>query len=161
MEALSLPRGITGFAPKGNVLPWIDAADFKRMCDHVVRSIGIRIGRVDSAEGQVARNFHIAEVQIDSRWISVLCNAHHPWLALAEPTDVAEFGPRAFAQQSAEVIVLTQALQKIPNVRVLDIALLEAAPKPAVLAGLWACEVKQIRSWKPQRIGDIIFNTWD
>ncbi|SMB81625.1 hypothetical protein [Deinococcus hopiensis] len=160
-DVYSLPRGITGFAPKGERHPWVESADFHRLCNEAARYVRARLVRVATAEGQVDRNFHVAEVQIGSERTSILCNAHYPWLALVEPTHAVDFASLAFNMKWKEVPGLAQALKGFSDFRVLDIAYLEAFPKSQVLQDLWACEVKQVQSWKPQRIGEIIFNAWD
>ena len=82
MDIPLLPRGITGFAPKSEVLPWVASADLKRMCYAAARSVNADIGRVDDAEGKVGCNFHAVEVRLHSEWAYVLCNAHSPLAGL-------------------------------------------------------------------------------
>jgi hypothetical protein len=43
----------------------------------------------------------------------------------------------------------------------LDARWLSADLNNELLTGLAASELKQVRYWKPERVGDLIFNFWD
>lgn len=100
-------------------------------------------------------------MQIGAKRSLVLCNAHYPWLGLVEPNGLVEDGSPIFDPRWKDVPALAQALEAFSEFRVLDVMYLESLPEPQMLLHLWEGEVKQIRSWKPRNIGDIIFNTWD
>lgn len=157
----ALPRGITGFAPERTPLPWIDVGLYKKMCYAAANAIGAHVTQVVSAEGQVARNFHVVEMEVEGTRLLVLGNAHYPWLALAEPGPVLSGLPPIFAGWWQGSARLVHALQAHPAVVVLDPAALEQWPTPELLRELSDTEVRQVRGWKPQRLGDIVFNTWD
>lgn len=154
-DTLPLPRGITGFSSNGNIPFRVKFADFKRACYGASLATGARNITFHNAEGQVEPNFHWAEVQTSSETVYVLCNAHLPWVAFVEAD------PQGVALQFSEKAELMEAWNAFPEFRVLDVTYLEAIPALDVLQYLDPAERHQIKFWKPQRIGDIIFNHWD
>ena len=56
---------------------------------------------------------------------------------------------------------LTEALKHFVPFRVLDTEYLEGSPESHFLQDLWEGEVEQIREWRAQRMGEVIFNDWD
>lgn len=88
------------------------------------------------------------------RRVAVPCNAYYPWVAFAEAH--GEVLPR-FVESAA----LASRFREAMPCEVLDRSWLEAAPDAAMLESLGAAERKQIRYWRPGRVGEIIFNFWD
>lgn len=110
---------------------------------------------IHTAEGQVTPNFHWAAIQTWAKPVWILCNAHYPWLAFAETDPQAQ--PLRFVSNTS----LLDAWASFPEFRVLHLAYLEAAPTRKVIQNLNAAEHRQIESWRPERIGEILFNHWD
>lgn len=150
-----LPHGITGFADRRPDAP-LPAADlaksFTKACQIAARAELGRVERVDSANP--SRSYHQAILQWQGVAIAALCNAYRPWIAFAEPSDDL---PLRFIG----AVALANRFRDAMDCEILGPELLEAHPDASALAGLSNVERGQVRYWRPQRIGDIIFNTWD
>lgn len=156
MPQLILPKGITGFAPDDSpYTPATSVRTFKIVCYNAARHLHGRVVSVTSCEGQVTPNFHVAELHLRSGACFVLCNAYWPWLAAAamHPTWMKE----PFLH-SAE---LQGAVQSGSDFRFLQPAELEQPLTLEALRALGPGELSQLLYWKPERLGDVIFNFWD
>jgi len=149
-----LPQGITGFAEggRGVAAPTVDFRSFARACHMAARAGSGRVERVEAAS--YPRNYHRAILRLGAAPVAVLCNAHHPWIAFAE---ASENLPLRFT----DAVALAARFSDEFPCEVLDFTTLETHPDEAVLAGLGDAERKQVGYWRPRRIGDIIFNSWD
>jgi len=157
---LVLPRGITGFFTLGESVPWVDLQELKRTGYAAARALGGTVRGLEPAEAGPIRNFHVLRLRLGAREaggteMTVLCNAHHPWLAVVAAGEV--FTPFTFRDMPA----VARAPGLWENFRVLTSQELEAAPEAAMLAKLSSAETMQLRYWRPKRLGDIIFNLWD
>lgn len=143
-----LPRGITGFFTLGQQPPAsIDPSTFKRCCFEVARSTGRKVVSFEPAYSISTKNFHSATLDSEKGSIVVLCNAHHPIMAFQQGGNFIDAPTLASAfQHDFQILSKTDANQP---------------PVPALTNDLDVAEIKQMRYWKPKRIGDIIFNLWD
>lgn len=154
MSPLILPRGITGFAPDDSpYTPATSSKAFKTVCHATARILHGQVTSVTSCENQVTPNFHWAELHLRSGTCAILCNAYHLWLAVVaqQPAWMGE----PFLD-SAEVGNAVQA-----GVKVLAPEQLAEAPTLEAIRALGPVELAQFLYWKPQRLGDVIFNFWD
>ena len=152
-----LPKGTTGFWDASDDLgrpPDVDVKLFLGACYATARSSGMR---VSAADGDLppARSFHVATLVSPDETLHVLCNACFPFVAFATGSSTME--QLAFVDAS----VLASAFRQAGSFQVLAQELLNAAPTEEDLSELSAAEHDQIQYWKPKRLGDIIFNTWD
>jgi len=149
-----LPEGITGFAGggRGVAAPTVDFKSFARACHMAARAGSGRVERVEAAS--YPRNYHRAILRLGAAPVAVLCNAHHPWIAFAV---ASENLPLRFSDDVALAARFSDAFP----CEVVDFTTLETHPDEAALAGLGDAERKQVGYWRPRRIGDIIFNSWD
>ncbi|WP_407570490.1 hypothetical protein [Deinococcus altitudinis] len=156
MSTLTLPRGITGFAPgESPHTPATSLRAFNTVCHAVARQLHGRVVSVTGCGGRVTPNFHVAELRLRSGVYFVLCNAYHPWLAAtAEPPTWMEgtFLP------SAE---LSSAAESTSDFSFLQPDQLEQPLTLEALRALGPGELGQLLYWKPKRLGDVIFNFWD
>jgi hypothetical protein len=149
-----LPKGVTGFdAPESGV----SAKRFTAACHAAARRAGAHVHLVRDHAERATPNFHEAWVTWGDgvEGVRVLCNAHHPIVAFASPAahegDVCiEFVdcPQLAGPLSSEF-------------RVLGKEVAGAGISSEALAQLGKSGLEQMRYWKPQRIGDLIFNFWD
>jgi len=149
-----LPEGITGFNEETCDIepPSVDPKLFARACHEVARAESGRVERLEPA--RYPRNYHRAIIQLRDKAVAVLCNAHLPWIAFAEVND-------DFPLRFIEAAPLESRFKEAIPCEVVSISSLNASPDAGTLAGLRAFERKQIQYWRPQRLGDIIFNFWD
>ncbi len=156
MPTLILPRGVTGFAPgESPYTPATSLRAFRTLCHSVARHLHGRVVAVTGCESRVTPNFHVAELRLRSGVYFVLCNAYHPWLAATAkyPTWMEE----PFVD-SAELCV---AAESMSDFRFLQSAPLEHSLTLEALGALGPDELSQLLYWKPERLGDVIFNFWD
>lgn len=154
MDFEQLPAGITGFTDRRELPIAVDREAFKSAC-HLIA--GMDRGVVEHFDvDPLARNYSAATVRTKTDHLSVLCNALHPCLAFVRPAsygfrDLEFVAPVGLASLFAELTVFEP----------LDSAWLNGTLEPSLLVALAPVERKQVEYWKPQRIGEVIFNCWD
>lgn len=149
-----LPKGITGFeAPDEGV----SVERFKAACHAAARRVAGRVNEVRPAYDQVVRNFHEAFITLRDRpgVVRVLCNAHYPVVAFAT-VSTHEGDARPEFMDCPELADVLRGEFTIITRR--DAC---AGIADALIAQLGNDELDQMRYWRPQRIGDVIFNYWD
>lgn len=150
-----LPKGITGFFKAGReaARPATDPKLFARACHFAARAESGSVEVFDPAG--IARNYHRAIARIGDDLIAILCNAHFPLIAFA---NVNDGGILQFREATALGVRVKESLS---SCEVVSLPLLNAHPDAENLANLGAAEREQIQYWRPGRLGDIIFNSWD
>lgn len=143
-----LPKGITGFGDITDLpAPPQDERRFRQFCHAFARA---HQGRVNAFDLDLSgKSFYAAEIELGHRRFSLLGNAFYPWIAFAEPMEYAEI---TFVDAP---FVLTA-----PDVRLLTPDELRQDWRGCA-SRLGETEMKQIRYWKPQTVGEIVFNFWD
>ena len=145
-----LLNGITGFYEKQNEPPKTDGKQFKRLCFSIINQNKGTI--LNFQEPQIASNFYSMEVKISNKHFSILLNAHYPFLAFASAVNFGEINfievPHLKEEFSPFYIVL--------STKVLNEPLLLKSENE-----LNKAELNQIEYWKPERIGEVLFNHWD
>jgi hypothetical protein len=149
-----LPRGITGFFTKGldEAPPAVNVKTFTRACHSAAQLEGGSAEQIQPAS--YPRNYHSAVLRLRDGMVAVLCNAHFPWIAFvaASNDDTHRF---------LTATALASRFREMMPCEVWDPSLLEGHPNAESLAQLSTAEREQIRYWRPERLGDIIFNAWD
>ncbi len=163
---MKLPNGVTGFYyAKHNKPPTIDEKQFKQICFSIISRNGGKV--LNFKEQQVATNFIDVEAKDFNKNLHILLNVHYPFIAFAFAFAFAidvEYGkitfidePELFNQFSPFYNVLDTKELNAPVV-------LRLGSKKSIVQNeneLNSAELKQIAYWKPEIIGDIIFNYWD
>ncbi len=115
---------------------------------------------VTGCEGQVAINFHHAEVSLAGERVTVLCNYLYPYIAIV-PLSQDGFCKRTFLPPGA----LGAAFGEMTDLQPLDPGFLETDLTPRLLEQLGHGELHELRYWQrcgmAERVGDVIFNNWD
>jgi hypothetical protein len=149
-----LPRGVTGFdAPETRVPLKL----FSTACYAAARRVAGKVLAVRPAYQDVACNFHEARFLFEHDAVSVraLCNAHFPIVAFAEPPlDECDLRLQFIDCPSLGEVFLEEF-------SVLSKAEACACVTPESVAELGDAEQREFSYWKPQRLGEIIFNCWD
>lgn len=149
-DNLKLPRGITGFWGADSAPPpHLDEKAFRQMCYALARASGGQVAEVDT--DALGRNFYAAKLCRYDASVFFLQNLHAPYGAFARPDAFGGFVP-----------VVQPAWLRLPEG-------FSCILSPAVLARDWhgLCgalspeELKQIHSWKPSTVGEILFHHWD
>lgn len=157
---MKLPNGVTGFySAKHNKPPTIDEKQFKQICFSLISSNGGEV--LDIKEPQVATNFFDVEAKIFNKHLHILLNVHYPFMAFA--FDV-EYGKITFIDEP-ELFKQFSPFYNVLNTKELNApVLLRLGSKKSIVQNdneLNSDELEQIAYWKPERIGEIIFNYWD
>lgn len=149
-----LPKGITGFDAPDEGVP---VARFTAACHAAARQLAGRVHQVKAAYEQMTPNFHEAFMSLGNppEMIRVLCNAHNPMVTFAMPP-AHEGDARLEFIDCPELADLLRAEFSIITKQDASAGVAEA-----LIEQLGDDELDQMRYWKPQRIGDVIFNYWD
>jgi hypothetical protein len=155
-----LPNGVTGFyGAKHNKPPTIDVKQFKQICFSLISRNGGEV--LNFKESHTATNFLDVEVEIPNRYLHILLNVHYPYMAFA--FDV-EYGKISFMDEP-ELSKQFSPFYDVLDTKELNIpVMLRLGSKNSIVQNdneLNSYELAQIAYWKPERIGDIIFNDWD
>jgi hypothetical protein len=153
---VNLPRGITGFRHVRDLQsPRCDVRSFLTNCHAAARQL---CGRVVASELPVegSANFSRVTLELFGQKISVVLNSMEPFLAFTEP-------PRtnSLLLQFVDHAALGEYFGASGEYRLLSAA---DANLPLVAENchdLAKAEFEQIRYWKPQTIGEVIYNHWD
>ena len=112
-------------------------------------------------EQQVATNFIDVEAKVFNKHLHILLNVHYPFIAFAIDVEYGKITfidePELFNQFSPFYNVLDTKELNAP-------VLLRLGSKKSIVQNeneLNSVELKQIAFWKPEIIGDLIFNYWD
>ncbi|UQI49689.1 hypothetical protein M1P56_35460 (plasmid) [Streptomyces sp. HU2014] len=148
-----LPRGATGFfQPKEGPLPRIDLSAFRTALYAAARVAAGKMGAVE--EQAYPRTFHTATVVGCAGESTVLCHAHHPWIAFAQTRQDRcgdEFlapPPWAHVFTDSGFVVLSSELLSTP---------LAGVDTSVLGPGEWY----QIRYYGVATLGGVLFNAWD
>lgn len=155
-----LQPGVTGFvnADKHPGLPRVEFAKFKRIVYAAFGHSGTGVESV--TEQQIARNYHSAVIACSDRHqasrVMLVGNAVYPFFAF---TEILE--PGNLLLNFKDIPELSDRLEHLDGVTVLSAVELSQSPKAADLSQLTPVELREIKSWAPATIGEIIFNWWD
>lgn len=145
-----LPRGITGFW-NGNTAPppFSDGEAFCQMCYSIALESGWMVTEVDT--DTASRNFYSAKLSKYDQSVFVLQNVHYPYAVFAQQDDDGGY-----------IFIGSPEWFQLPEGTVRFLSPAELNQDRSGLCGeLSPEELEQIRYWKPQTVGEIVFNTWD
>lgn len=148
-----LPPRITGFFDRADPPRALDRKAFKTAC---YAAAVIERGSVEKFDLSLSgRSYYAATMRTETDHVSVLCNSVYPYLAFVR-------GSFGFTDlQFIEPASLASAFSGTSEFQPLSAHWLNSELHPDLLAGLAPTEMEQVKYWKPQRIGEVIFNYWD
>ena len=148
-DEMVLPRGITGFWSVNTAPPpLLDEKAFCQMCYALARKNGGTVTEVDT--DTAARNFYSAKLSRYDQTVFILQNVHYPYVAFAQ----RDASGGSIWTRWPEWLRLSDG-----PVRFLSPDELNQDWR-GLCGELSPEELEQIRYWKPQTVGEIIFNTW-
>jgi len=157
---MKLPNGVTGFNNSNHIKPpIIDGKQFKHICFSLISDNGGKV--LDFKEPQVSTNFFDVEVKVFNKHLHILLNAHYPYMAFAY--DV-EYGKITFIDEPELFKHFSPFYNVLDTKKLNRSVILSLDSKKSNLQNdneLNSTELEQIAYWKPERIGEIIFNYWD
>ncbi|KZZ84438.1 hypothetical protein [Bacillus sp. SJS] len=147
-----LQNGITGFT---NSAQRMDKSQFKQLCFNAARASQASLEQFK--EPGYPFNFYHAKIKTRTNQFHLLLNEHYPYLAFAS---AAEYGNIQFIDPPE----LADAF--LPFYRILSKEELNERViwRKNLLENeneLNEAELRELSFWKPERVGDIIFNYWD
>ena len=156
---MKLRKGITGFRHVDDPpLPTIDLRSFRSHCFAAARMLGGRVSHLAPKSGGVGANFTWAVLELPAGTVAVLVNLHFPVVGIAHPWgDARPDGPVRFIDCEP----LACVFEEMGRYEVVSQTELERSTRPEERRQLSPTEVKQVKYWKPTRVGDIVFNSWD
>ena len=132
-----LPNGITGFRNlKDPYIPEQEKRIFQRFCYSIATRYHCEVLSFDL--DLASKNFYSAEIKTEQGRFYLLENAYYPWIAFVE-------SPFNLTDTSVNVLTLPELEQSWHD----------------IVGELNKAELEQIKYWKSNIIGDIIFNFWD
>ena len=157
LKHMILQRGITGFSDRGQhgTMPKFSLAEFKRIVFAAARPL--KYGVSDIVESGVTPNFHSALLTTPETAVSVIGHSTYPVFAVSEPlqTYLCEL---SFADCEA----LSREIEAMfPSITFATADELNCKPTESNLVNLDKSELEQLTYWKPQTIGEVVFNWWD
>jgi hypothetical protein len=149
-----LPKGVTGFDAPDDGVP---IKRFRAACHAAARQVAGRVQQVRPADEQVTPSFHEALMTLRDKLetVRVLCNAHYPIVAFT--TAATHEGDLRL--EFMDCPELAEALRTEFSIITRQEACADITDEVVALLG--DAELQQMRYWRPQRIGDVIFNYWD
>jgi hypothetical protein len=157
---MDLLRGITGFQSRKDASfesPHSDLAGFRSHCHYASREVGAKVRIIqDPNEAAGFRNFTIARFDFSNSTVAVLLNVIHPIVGFANwPTESQILFEYIDHQRLAEVFG-TLGNYTVATCKELNQPLLREMCRE-----LTPTELKQVRYFRPERVGDVVFNYWD
>lgn len=143
-----LPNGITGFRDlKDPYIPEQEKRIFQRFCYSIATRHHCLVLSFDF--DLASKNFYSAEIKTEKGRLYLLENAYYPWIAFAKSYNFTKIkfieNPFSITDSGICVLTLSELQQDWHN----------------IVGELNKAELKQIEYWKPNTVGDIIFNFWD
>ena len=152
-HSMNLPNGVTGFYRVEDSEPRsLNGKQFKQLCFDFVSRIRGRV--ISISPPQYPANFYCAQVEISKELIYILLNEHYPYLTFASSV---ELGDIKFIDVPA-LHALFDSFYQVTGTAVLNTSVDQSS---LLKLELNSAELEQIAYWKPETIGQIIFNHWD
>jgi hypothetical protein len=149
---MKLLPGATGFSPPSGA--HADLREFTAICYHAARAIGGAVTGVTPAG--VTPNFHTVDITQAQHHIAVLRHIVLPLIAFARSPVGGGLTVRFVDHRD-----LADALTSLTDAQVLTVEQLGTPLARVDLSALDRHEHSQIKYWKPDTVGDLLFNFWD
>jgi hypothetical protein len=154
---MRLPKGVTGFYDKGEAPLTVDTKAFAAVCHDAMRSVGGQVLKIKVDSFELHRNYFRVDVQVANGTLrQIVCNKYYPLIAIALEAEDGEAYPRFVDEPN-----LATTLSAWGAFEVLSVETLGTVPDMINTALLGKAELEQVRYWKPELIGQILFNHWD
>jgi hypothetical protein len=134
----------------------LEPREFRGVCYGIARRTGGRVVDFWMADGDVTPNYNQGIIDYGDRRLAIVCTRDRmvPFLAVAEPKGLGEWGSLTFVDAPEIVAILAE----LPDVRVFTKAEL-AVPLDIKL---WPdVSPHDVKYWRPDSLGDALFNDWD
>ena len=151
---MKLPAGATGFGPSTQPRGREDTREFLAACHAAARQTGATV--TASQRAAVTPDFDAVVLAYEHEHVAALRHALLNVVAFVQVPGDHVAPPLAFTDRPG----LAQVLGEI-GYQVLPAAELRQPTTSADLSNLTAHEHEQIKYWKPETVGELLFNYWD
>ncbi|WP_096274445.1 hypothetical protein [Paucisalibacillus globulus] len=153
-----LRNGVTGFNRPNDIS--VDGVFFKKICYSVIHNHGGEI--ISFNEPEYARNYYQVKITMNGDDLYILLNGTYPFLTFASSIeDVTAIRFVTHDKLAAEFNPYYRILlpEELDNLLVIK----EQSGRISIEIEneLNDAELTNIKYWKPRRIGDVVFNSWD
>ncbi len=150
---MKLPSGVTGFySLEVESPPQVDWKQFKQLCFQFAFQNGVRI--IEFHMPKYPINFYYALVEMLGNRFYILLNEHYPYLAFSS---AVEYGNIKFIDRP-DLNNRFSSYYRILSKRELNTPFNQDNLNKSELN---RAELDQITFWKPQTVGQVIFNYWN
>ncbi|OWK45481.1 hypothetical protein [Fimbriiglobus ruber] len=151
-----LSRGVTGIESRKDGSPSLsDYQAFRGHCYITAREAGWSVREVLAPRQAIACNYALAVFASRESAITAVLNGVFPLLAFADPPTEGQLD-----LDFVDCAALGSAFEQL-GYTVLPAAELSRLLKREMWQGLAPHEQKQVRYFRPRRVGDVIYNYWD
>ncbi len=153
---MKLVEGIAGFydASEQDGLPHVSVEIFKKEIVGALAPLAYRL--IEIEEAGVTPNFHLALFEQEGRRLVVVCNSIYPYIALANEPEKSKCQLNFLTNESIE-----DAIGTYTNFEVIPSTSLCEQLTSENLSYLNKAEQSQVNYWRPNTVGEVIFNWWD
>ena len=153
-KEMILRNGITSFFLHRDI-PEFHFAEFAEIISTVIDPMGFTFG--ETTERGITPNFHTIRVKLLRDEIMVIGHSNFPIIAFADPFELWRM---TIPFRDADRIA-TRIVELYPQVLIATQEELSTRIERAHLEMLNRIELDQVKYWKPQTIGELVFNWWD
>jgi hypothetical protein len=119
------------------------------------RLLSGRVTRSDPPSA-LSNNYARVDLELSGETVAVLLNSVHPLVGFTEV-----LSERETRYRFKDVAALAALFRGTGVYQVLTAAVLDRPVSDGSCERLAEIEQKQVRYWRPSRVGDVIFNSWD
>lgn len=152
---MEIPSGVSGFYNSAEQKPpEMDVREYKGLCYGLAQDLGGEV--LEFVDSLYPANFYKADFEMPSGPVSLVMNKHYPILAFATAVDAVKI---EFIDYPFGIEPLPEGYTVLPAAA-LDVPVpgsLDKLPSNQLNEG----EIEQIKYWKPESVGQILFNFWD
>jgi hypothetical protein len=154
---VELPRGITGFRRVDEPqLPTCNPRAFRSHCHTTARALRGRVLRPETPIQSIVTNFFRVTLELPGDPVAVVLNRYYPIVAFVAPPSEHE-SRRRFVDAPA----LYDSFRGFGIYEVLTASEAQRPVAEEFCRSLSRTELEPLRYWRPQLIGDVVFNYWD
>jgi hypothetical protein len=150
---MKLSTGATGFG-SGTTHETADLSAFTALCHHAARATNGTVTHVIAAG--VTPSFHTINIAHRQHHTAVLRHATLPLLAFAAPRSDGETTLTFLDDHD-----LAAAITEVSDLQIMTARQLSTPLTQTDLSDLHPSEHNQINYWKPNTVGELLFNFWD
>ena len=152
VRTLILKSGISGFYLPDTIIPLTDEQEFVEICYSMANDNQCSVKKHHFVD--IETNYFAVEIEVNDKTIVVLLNKHYPFVAFSKMKD-------GFISNFIDSPAFKRNLCEFYHVLSIEELMTPITLKTLQNSELNSAELNQIEYWKPNNIGEILFNHWD